>query len=126
VSVGHLIIFFLGGFTGPAENGCSSCCVPKWLGAINTPNHHNLWYPSFLKITFNTRALAFNPRHNTKDQILSKPQIHSKHLVACERDFCVHLNSYRLDCLSSFPILILKCFVSKARDTKCVVVLAGS
>jgi hypothetical protein len=26
----------------------------------------------------------------------------------------------------SFPILILKCFVSEARDTKCVVVLAGS
>jgi hypothetical protein len=31
-----------------------------------------------------------------------------------------------LDCLSSFPIVILKCFVSEARDTKCVVVLAGS
>jgi hypothetical protein len=26
----------------------------------------------------------------------------------------------------SFPILILKCFVREARDTKCVVVLAGS
>jgi hypothetical protein len=43
-----------------------------------------------------------------------------------ERDFCVHLSSCRLDWPSSFPILILKCFVSKARDTKCVVVLAGS
>jgi hypothetical protein len=29
-----------------------------------------------------------------------------------------------LDCLSSFPIFILKCFVSEATDTKCVVVLA--
>jgi hypothetical protein len=28
--------------------------------------------------------------------------------------------------LSSFHVLILKCFVSEARDTKCVVVLAGS
>jgi hypothetical protein len=28
--------------------------------------------------------------------------------------------------LGLFPILILKCFVSEARDTKCVVVLAGS
>jgi hypothetical protein len=27
---------------------------------------------------------------------------------------------------SSFLILFLKCFVSKARDTKCVVALAGS
>jgi hypothetical protein len=35
------------------------------------------------------------------------------------------LSSCRLDCLSSFPILNLKCFVSEARDTKCVVVLAG-
>jgi hypothetical protein len=31
-----------------------------------------------------------------------------------------------MDCLSSFPILTLKCFVIEARDTKCVVVLAGS
>jgi hypothetical protein len=99
--------------------------LPKWLGAINTPNHHNFKHPSFLKITFNTRALAFTPRHNTKDQILSESQIHSKHLVACEREFCVYLSSCRLDCLSSFPILTLKCFVSEARDTKCVVVLAG-
>src|SRR5688572_19225273 len=34
----------------------------KWLGAINTPNHHILWHPSFQKITFNTRARAFNPK----------------------------------------------------------------
>jgi hypothetical protein len=31
-----------------------------------------------------------------------------------------------LDWPLSFSILILKCFVSEARDTKCVVVLAGS
>jgi hypothetical protein len=43
-----------------------------------------------------------------------------------ERGFCVHLSSCRLDWLSSFPILTLKCFVSEARDTKCVVVLMGS
>jgi hypothetical protein len=85
------------------------------LGAINTPNHHNFKHPSFLNITFNTRALAFTTRHNTKDQILSESQIHSKHLVACERDFCVRLSSCRLDWLSSFHILILKCFVSEAR-----------
>jgi hypothetical protein len=60
--------------------------LPWWLRAINTPNHHNSKHPSFLNITFNTRALAFTPRHNTKDQILSKSQIHSKHLVACERE----------------------------------------
>jgi hypothetical protein len=43
-----------------------------WLRAINTPNHHNSKHPSFLNITFNTRALAFTPRHNSKDQSLSK------------------------------------------------------
>jgi hypothetical protein len=51
------------------------------LGAINTPNHHIHWHPSFQKFTFNTRALAFTPRHNSKDQILSKSQIHLNHLV---------------------------------------------
>jgi hypothetical protein len=65
--------------------------LPRWLGAINTPNHHNLWHPSFLKITFNTRALAFIPRHNTKEQIPAKSQIHSKHLVACEREIFVFI-----------------------------------
>jgi hypothetical protein len=68
--------------------------LPKWLEAINTPNHHNHLihiHPSFLKIIFNTRALAFIPRHNTKDQILSESQIHSKHLVACVREIFVFI-----------------------------------
>jgi hypothetical protein len=42
-----------------------------------------------MNITFNTRALAFTPRHNTKDQILSESQIHSKHLVAFEKEIFV-------------------------------------
>jgi hypothetical protein len=59
--------------------------LPKWLGAINTPNHHNLWHPSFSEIIFNTRASAFTPRHIFKDQTLSKSRIHLQHLVTCER-----------------------------------------
>jgi hypothetical protein len=70
--------------------------LPWWLGAINPPFHHNFKYPRFLNITFNTRALAFTPRHNSKDQSLSKSQIHSKHLVACEREI-----------LCSFELLLL-------------------
>jgi hypothetical protein len=31
-----------------------------------------------------------------------------------------------LDCFLPSSFLVLKCFVTKARDTKCVVVLAGS
>jgi hypothetical protein len=35
----------------------------------------------FLKITLNTRARAFTPRHISKDQTLSKSRIHLNHLV---------------------------------------------
>jgi hypothetical protein len=61
--------------------------VVWWLRAINTPNHHHPKHPRFLSITFNTRALAFTPTHNSKDQSLSKSQIQPKHLVTSERDF---------------------------------------
>jgi hypothetical protein len=60
------------------------------------PNLHNLWYPSFSEITFNTRASAFSPRHISKDQTLSKLRIQLKYLVTCERV-----------CLCSFALLFL-------------------
>jgi hypothetical protein len=41
-----------------------------WLRAINIPNHHHSKHPSFQHFTFNTRASAFTPRHNSKE---SKP-----------------------------------------------------
>jgi hypothetical protein len=62
----------------------------------NYPNHHNSKHPRFLSITVNTRALAFTPRHNSKDQSLSKSQIHLKHLVTCERNI-----------LCSFELLLI-------------------
>jgi hypothetical protein len=40
------------------------------LRDINTPNHHHSKHPSFQHFTFNTRASAFTPRHNSKE---SKP-----------------------------------------------------
>jgi hypothetical protein len=58
---------------------------PKAHFPFNIPNHHNSKHPRFLKFTLNTRALAFTPRHNSKDQSLSKSQIHLKYLVTCER-----------------------------------------
>jgi hypothetical protein len=70
--------------------------LPWWLRAITTPNHHNSKHPRFLSITVNTRALAFTPRHNSKDQSLSKSQIHLKHLVTCERNI-----------LCSFELLLI-------------------
>jgi hypothetical protein len=33
-------------------------------GAINTPNHHHFKASKFSANTFNTRASAFNTRHN--------------------------------------------------------------
>jgi hypothetical protein len=43
-----------------------------------------------------SRALALTPRHNSKDQSLSKSQVHLKQLVTCEREI-----------LCSFELLLL-------------------
>jgi hypothetical protein len=69
------------------------------------PNHHNSKHPRFLNITFITRALAFTPRHNSKDQSLSKSQIHLKYLVTCERVISCSFEVLPLGCLSSFSFL---------------------
>jgi hypothetical protein len=61
-----------------------------------------------------------------KNQSLSKSQIHSKHLVTRESVLFMFFELLFLGSLSSFLILVLKRLVIKARDTKCVVVLAGS
>jgi hypothetical protein len=75
----------------------ASPTATQMVGGYKYPsNHHNFKHPRFLKITFNTRALAFTTRHNSKDQSLSKSQIHLKHLVTCEREI-----------LCSFELLLL-------------------
>jgi hypothetical protein len=113
--------------------GTGQCTVPVWWRtrlsgapiASSLPNHHNFKHPRFLKITFNTRALAFTPRHNSKDQSLSISQIHLKHLVTCEREILCSFELLLLGLPFFFFILTLKCIVSEARDIKCVVVLAS-
>jgi hypothetical protein len=82
--------------------------LPKWLGDINTPNHHNVWHPSFSEITFNTRASAFTPRHISKDQTLSKPRIQLKHLVTCERVCSCSFALLFIGLAFFFLILVLK------------------
>jgi hypothetical protein len=79
-----------------------------WLRAINTPNHHHSKHPRFLSITFNTKALAFTPRHNSKDQSLSKSQIQLKHLVTCEIEILCSFELLPLGLPSSFLISFLK------------------
>jgi hypothetical protein len=80
-------------------------------------NHHNSKHLRFLNITFNTRALAFTPRHNSKDQSLSKSQIHLKHLVTCEGEILCSFELLLLGLHFFFLILFPKWLVIKARDT---------
>jgi hypothetical protein len=55
----------------PSTASCpNSCLVVE--GYKYPPNHHQSKHPRFLIITFITRALAFTPRHNSKDQSFSK------------------------------------------------------
>jgi hypothetical protein len=72
------------------------------------PNHHNSNNPRFLNITFKTRALAFTPKNNSKDQSLSKSQIHLKYLVTCERVSSCSFELLPLGLPFFFLILVLK------------------
>jgi hypothetical protein len=51
-----------------------------WLGAINTPNHHNTKHPIILNIAFNTRAIDSTPRHNQSDRSTQNLQFNSSAL----------------------------------------------
>jgi hypothetical protein len=89
-------------------------------------NHHHFKHPSFLRFSFNTRASAFTPRHNSKE---SKPlQVPNSFqtLVTRESDLFVFFVLLLIGSLPSFLILVPMRLVIKATDTKCVVVLAGS
>jgi hypothetical protein len=44
------------------------------VGATNTPNHPPFIASKFSAFKHLTRAIAFNTRHNQRDQILSKVQ----------------------------------------------------
>jgi hypothetical protein len=98
-----------------------------WLRAINTPHHHHSKHPSILNIAFNTRAIDSTPRHNQSDRSTQSPEINSSAL-GLVRGSLVFLCCSCLFGLAFFffSILTLKCFVSKARDTNCVVILAVS
>jgi hypothetical protein len=60
----------------------------------------------------------------TRDQILSKVQNHSKHLVTCEREIFVHLSSCHLDRFTSSPFLFSRHLYQSKRH-QVVVVLVG-
>jgi hypothetical protein len=98
-----------------------------WLRAINTPNHHNTKNPSILNIAFNTRAIDSTSRHNQSDRSTQSLRINSSALGLVRESLVFICCSCLLGlAFFFFSILTLKCFVSKARDTNCLVVLAGS
>jgi 4-amino-4-deoxy-L-arabinose transferase-like glycosyltransferase len=98
-----------------------------WLRAINTPNHHNSKHPRIMNIAFNTRAIDSTPRHNQSDRSTQSPQINSSALGLVRGSLVFFCCSCLLGlAFFFFSIPTLKCFISKARDTNCVVVFAGS
>jgi hypothetical protein len=90
----------------PSTVACPNGCLV--VEGYKYPNHHHSKHPRFLSITFITRALAFTPRHNSKDQSLSKSTVHLKHLVTCEREILCSLELLPLGLPSSFLISFLK------------------
>jgi hypothetical protein len=81
----------------------------------------------FPAICIQYKSSRLHSKTQTRDQILSQVQNHSKHLVARERErFLCSFEFLSLGSLFFFLILVLKQLVMKARDTNCVVVLVGS
>jgi hypothetical protein len=103
------------------------CSLHQWsslvVGAINTPTTPTFKSSKCSTFQLLTRALAFNSRHNQIDQILS--QLH-KALVIRERDLLCSFELLRLDCFFFSFFLRSNSFVIEARDTNCVVILAGT
>jgi hypothetical protein len=95
-----------------------------WLGVINTPNHPTFKSSKFSTFQLLTRALAFNSRHT---QVIKSSPNSTKALVLSERDLLVFFRALALGLLSSFSFFACdqNSIVIKARDTNCVVVLAG-
>jgi hypothetical protein len=98
--------------TAAYPNGCLVVEGYKYPPTTTTTRNSR-----FLSITFITRALSFSPRHNWKDQSLSKSPIHLKHLVTCVREILCSFELLPLGLSSSFLISFLKWFVIEARDT---------
>jgi hypothetical protein len=109
--------------TGPHRQQPSPTAI-WWLRAINTPQPPPQQAP---KHSEHCRVIDSTPRHNQSNRSTQSPQFNSSAL-GLVRGSLVFLCCYCLLGLAFFlfSILTLKCFVSKARDTNCVVVLAGS
>jgi hypothetical protein len=125
------LVTWLGHRTCPVCTGLSGAPYDRQLhqrsslvvGAINTPTT-----PPFIASKFPTSQPLTRARHSILDtpKVIKSSPIPLKALVISERDLPCSFELLRLDCFLSF---ILACdqnsLVTEARDTNCVVVLAG-
>jgi hypothetical protein len=96
------------------------------VGVINTPNHPHIQASKFSNFPHLTRAIAFNTRHTKEIKSSPKSLVHSKsNSDLWESDLC-SFELLRLDCFFFSFFLVINSIVTKARDTNCVVVLAGT
>jgi hypothetical protein len=93
------------------------------VGAINTPTTPHSLASKFSTFQLLIRASIQYKTHQ-RDQILS--QLHTKALVIRESDLLCLFELFHLDCFFLSFFLAIISIVIKARDTNCVVVLAGS
>jgi hypothetical protein len=84
------------------------------------PNHPTFMASKFSTFQLLTRALAFNSRHTKMIKLSPIP-----HKVISERDLLCSFELLRLDCFLLSFFLANNSIVIEARDTNCVVVLAG-
>jgi hypothetical protein len=92
------------------------------VGAINTPTTPTFMASKFSTFQLLTIALAFNSRHT---KVIKSSPIPHKALVISESDLLCSFELLRLDCFLLSFFLANNSIVIEARDTNCVVVLAG-
>jgi hypothetical protein len=93
------------------------------IGAINTPTT-----PHSLASKFSTFQLLTRAKHSIQDTPKRSNPLPTPHkaLVIRESDLLCSFELLRLDCFFLSFFLVIISFVIEARDTNCVVVLAGT
>jgi hypothetical protein len=105
----------------------STAATPNGHVVVEGYKYPHSKHPSFLSFSFNTRASAFTPRHNSIESKPLQAPNSFQPLKWLEREFrSCSLCSCCLDRFLPSSFLFPKWIVIKARDTKCVVVLVGS
>jgi hypothetical protein len=127
-SKGQLLRTLTVGWRGgaPDHRQQPSPTVMKVVGGYKYPQPPS-YQSKHSKHLIQYKSKSLHSKTHQIDWILSKPpnQLNSIRDLR-EGVLCSFVALVAWLALFPFPILILKCFVSDARDTKCVVILAGS